>query len=432
MFKRIISVLAVVCMVIGCAGCSVSGGSQKNAGLSESDFLKASGKYLCKKSGEGEAVLLRGTNSGGWFVQEFWMCTTLATTYVVDQTTMIAKLKDRFGDEKTEELIKCYEDNFWTEKDFDNCKSLGINCIRVPLWYMNFTDDEGNMRENAFEKLDWFVKQASDRGIYVIIDMHGAYGSQNGSDHSGKDGGSYKQMESKFFFGKTAKDNQELFYKLWEKIAEHYKGNPAVAGYDLLNEPYCTYRYNTIFPDETLHAVLWDIYDKAYQRIRAIDPDHVIIMEATWDPVDLPDPSQYGWTNVMYEYHNYLYDDYDNKGGGQISNMKKKIDAIKAANYDVPSYMGEFCYMNNPDAWKEGLALLTGNEINWTTWTYKVVESYGNWGLYNQKDLRTDIENDSFETIKEKWSKAGESFENKLLLDAIRDCFTSEVKLNKQ
>ena len=41
--------------------------------------------------------------------------------------------------------------------------------------------------------------------------------------------------------------------------------------------------------------------------------------------------------------------------------------------------------MNNTQAWKEGLALLTDNELNWTTWTYKVVESYGNWGLYNQK-----------------------------------------------
>ena len=56
--------------------------------------------------------------------------------------------------------------------------------------------------------------------------------------------------------------------------------------------------------------MLWNIYNNAYNVIRSADPDHVIIMEATWDPVDLPDPSQYGWTNIMYEYHNYNYGDY--------------------------------------------------------------------------------------------------------------------------
>ena len=36
------------------------------------------------------------------------------------------------------------------------------------------------------DRLDWFVQNCSQRGMYVILDMHGAFGSQNGMDHSGE------------------------------------------------------------------------------------------------------------------------------------------------------------------------------------------------------------------------------------------------------
>ena len=65
--------------------------------------------------------------------------------------------------------------------------------------------------------------------MYVILDMHGAFGSQNGMDHSGEinDG---KQL----YYNQSNKDKT---LNLWKKIAEHFKGNPAVAAYDILNEP---------------------------------------------------------------------------------------------------------------------------------------------------------------------------------------------------
>ena len=135
-------------------------------------------------------------------------------------------------------------------------------------------------------------------------------------------------------------------------------------------------------------------------------------MEATWDPVDLPAPEEYGWENIMYEYHNYLYDDYDNEAGRQITNMQNKLDLIASADYNVPSYMGEFAYFNNLEAWDEGIALVNDCGLNWTTWTYKVVDEYGNWGLRNQKNANLNLETASLEEIKEVWSKAGESEEN--------------------
>src|SRR5689334_14296164 len=44
-----------------------------NVGLGPSDFLKTSGTVIRNNSGTGAIVNLRGTNLGGWLLQEGWM-----------------------------------------------------------------------------------------------------------------------------------------------------------------------------------------------------------------------------------------------------------------------------------------------------------------------------------------------------------------------
>ena len=407
-------------------GCGDSA-KEKNQQILQNPMLKADGKVLRNNAGTGDVVQLKGINAGGYLYQEFWMTPTKATGKVSDETDLYAILTERFGADKKEELVNLYQDRYWTEADFDYCAELGMNCIRLPFWYKNLVDEEGQLRENWYERFDWFVEQAAERNMYTILDFHGAPGSQNGSDHSGKDGHNNKEAASEFFFGDNAEANRELYYQLWEAIAEHYKDNPWVAGYDLLNEPFCTYRYSSSFSDDQLHRMLWIVYNNAYKRIRAIDENHVIIMEATWDPVDLPNPEESGWENVMYEYHNYLYDDYDNAKGQQIENMKNKLNAIAAANYNVPSYLGEFAFFNNLDAWDEGMELINNTGISWTSWTYKVIDYYGNWGLRNQKDFGVNLEQDSYEDIKEAWSKVGESEENTGLRNIMEKYYKMET-----
>ncbi len=414
--------------------------------ITSADFLRASGKNLVNANGE--VVNLRGTNAGGYLLQEFWMTPTKATTNVADEEDIYAFLTERFGEEAMYEIVDAYQDSYWTEADFDNCARLGMNVIRLPFWWRNLVDENGvfygyeeavasaasasegdvsggnsgnaDPYAKAFERMDWFVAEAAERGMYVIIDFHGAPGSQNGSDHSGVDGGNDKMGASQFWFAEASKKEwyHQLYYDMWEVIAERYAGNPAVAGYDLMNEPYCTWRYHESVNADDLHAQLWDVYDKAYDVIRAVDPDHVIIMEATWDPVDLPNPAQYGWTNIMYEYHNYLYDDYDNANGQQIANMENKLNAIANADYEVPSYMGEFSYFNSPDAWDEGLELLVNSGINWTTWTYKTTADYGMWGHFHHLEefnSRINLETATKDEIIAWYSRMDESTENTAL-----------------
>lgn len=389
--------------------------------LEKKDFLKTDGTKI--KNEDGNEIILRGTNAGGWLVQEFWMCPTKDTDNVSCQKELINVLTERFGKEKAEELVDIYEDNYWTETDFDNCKELGMNVLRLPFTYMNFLNEDGSMRDDAFERVDWFVEEAGKRGIYVILDMHGAQGSQNEKDHSGD-----TTQGAAFFYGDSKEKNQKEYVALWKKIAEHYKGNPAVAAYDLLNEPYCDLPENT-------GKTCWDIYDRAYKAIREIDDKHIIIMEAKWDPINLPDPSEYGWTNVMYEYHQYNYDD-QHTAEAQLEGIQLKLDLADAADYNVPTYIGETSFFANMKSWELCLNEMNKRECSYTTWTYKVTGDGNNtWGIYNTMGEEVNAETDSYEEIKDKWGNQTAIVENKSVKTLLEKYYTgyfTENELNTQ
>ena len=386
--RKLVSMLLVFAMTFSMAiSGKITGITQVSAreALGSNDFLKVNGTQIRKQKGKGDVVYLRGTNAGGWLVQENWMNPTNAS----DQKTMMTTLANRFGTSKRDELVSTYENNYWTTQDFDNCAEMGMSVIRLPFTYMNLCDDNGNLKSNAFDRLDWFVQNCSQRGMYVILDMHGAFGSQNGMDYPGEinDG---KQL----YYNQSNKDKT---LNLWKKIAEHFKGNPAVAAYDILNEPG--------IKAAATYSLHWDFYNEIYNTIRSKDSNHIIIMESCWDADNLPRPSQYGWTNVAYEYHYYPWSA-QNSSDAQKSYFSSKVSDIANHNYGVPTFVGEFTCFEQAEGWKAAMSTFNSQGWHWTTWSYKVTGN-SSWGIYNHNPEKVDIYNDSADTIKNKWSAVG-------------------------
>lgn len=356
------------------------------------DYLKVEGALV--KNQLGDEIILKGTNAGGYLVIEQWMCSIAGQNSYLDHKKTTNTFYERFGKEKTLELWDTYRDNFWTDYDFQNCIDMGMNVIRLPFSYMNVDSDYMNIYDNGFrynfEVLDDFVEKAGEYGIYVILDLHGAYGSQNGQDHSGEtmeydDVDFYKNVE-----------NQVKTINLWSALTEHYKDNPIIAAFDLLNEP-----GEKAVSTEKRH---WDFYDKLNDVVREIDEDRILIFESCWDGANLPHPGTYGWENCMYSFHNYSGQ--FNDTNANLNSYKNKIKGVEDMNFGVPFYMGEFNCYGLKDSWTTTLELLNLEKWHWTTWTYKLnrtnSSSYPGWGIYYSKAQPVVPEVDSFETIKEK------------------------------
>lgn len=374
---------------------------------------------------EGNLFQIQGINYGNLLIQEGWMSVNSLGpklnedgSYVKinsegvieeyeevyqEELDLALKNNPNLNQEKINELWSIYYKSYCQEIDFQNIKEIGLNTIRLPMYYRNFLEGEDDklvMKENAFEFIDYFLENAKKYDLKVILDMHGVVGGQSGNEHSGT-------RRTEFW---TNEVYQKEMCDLWKNIASYYLNErkdlaSTILAYDLINEPALDKKVTT--------KREWDVMDKMYKAIREVDEDHIIAIEGCWYFDSLPDPKKYNWENVMYEFHLYNWDN------AKVSNdMYHTLHFFKwmTTNYDVPIYIGEFNFFDKKDEWVKWLNEYDERGLNWSIWSYKTI-SVGwwdmSWGIYvykmNLRDekQKLDVRTATYEEIKEVWSNQG-------------------------
>lgn len=379
---------------------------------------------------DGKRFDIKGINFGNLFIAEGWMTiNSLGALYNDDgsfkkvneqgiveeyeeiyQEEMDAVLSERFTPEQIKTLTDAYFYSYCTEADFKLISDIGLNTVRLPVYYRNFmegSDESLVMRADAFEKLDYFLTLAAKYDLKVIIDMHGVVGGQSGYEHSGT-------RDIDFWDNETYINSM---CTLWQNIALHYINErddlaPTILAFDLVNEPTNRNELGT-------GKKQWEVMDRMYDAIREVDTHHVISIEGVWYPISLPSPEKYGWENVLYQYHFYNW----NHDKGISNEMFYGMMALLSAfsDYDVPKFVGEFNFFGNEAAWEKYLTRYDNLGWGWTVWSYKIV-SVGwwdnSWGivvnklnLQNDADtptedyrLKLDLRTASYDEILANWS----------------------------
>jgi glucan 1,3-beta-glucosidase len=332
---------------------------------------------------DGTQPALRGINLGNYLIQEFWMMGQ-ETKAVDDQCKLEAVLDKRFGYEERQRLYTLFRDNWIKQRDWDMLPKMNLNLVRLPFIY-SVVEDEKNprhLRADAWKYLDNAIDQAEKRGIYVILDLHGAVGSQGWEHHSGCAG------QNKYW---DTPEYQERTIWLWQQIAARYKDRSAVAGYSILNEPWGT-------TPENLAVVMGTLY----KAIREVDQNHVIILPGHNKGIDAyGKPSEHGMTNVAFEMHPYpghfgwgkpglaVHKDWlqCTGEGDNVCKWKTKLDAL-----DTAFFVGEFqpwAFMgaeNGGQVMRVTYDTYVANGWASTAWAYKRLsnkggQGTGTWGL---------------------------------------------------
>ncbi|CAL1702366.1 unnamed protein product [Somion occarium] len=246
-------------------------------------YIKVSGTKLVDK--DGNEIILRGAGLGGWMNMENFI-----SGYPGCEFQIRAALADVVGKEKSEFFFDKFLEYFFSDADAVFFKSLGLNCIRLPFNYRHFEDDMNPrvLKPEGFKHLDRVIDLCAKHGIYTILDLHTAPGGQNTDWHA--DAGTHI---ANFW---VHKDFQDRAIWLWQELAKHYKDNTWIAGYNPLNEPTDPY-----------HTRVIDFYDRVYQAIREIDPDHALFLDGNTFASDF---SHFGdshkkWENAAYSIHDY-------------------------------------------------------------------------------------------------------------------------------
>lgn len=83
-------------------------------------------------------------------------------------------LLEVLGQEKYDYFFEKFLDYFFTSADAKFFKSIGLNCLRIPINHRHFMDDlePDVIKPEGFRLVDRIVDICAAEGIYTIIDMH--------------------------------------------------------------------------------------------------------------------------------------------------------------------------------------------------------------------------------------------------------------------
>ena len=342
-------------------------------------MLRVDGTNLVNESGS--VVRLRGVGLGGWMNMENFISGYPGTEF--QQREVLRRV---LGADGCDRFFDQFLNVFFTDADVEYLVSLGLNSVRIPFNYRHFEDDSRplELKEEGFRRLDQAIEACARKGVYSILDLHALPGCQNQHWHSDN-----PTHWASFW---THRDFQDRVVRLWEAIAERYKDNPWVAGFNPINEP-----------ADAGGEVIGPFYRRLERALRAVDPHHVLFLDGNrystqFDQLGDPLP------NTVYTVHDYALPGFPDGGpypgvsrGQYIDRGEVEKTFLTRTEYmrqtGTPIWVGEFgpVYTSDPELNQQRIRLLEDqlevyrcHDASWTLWTYKDI------GLQGLVTLPTD------------------------------------------
>lgn len=319
-----------------------------------------------------DPVRLKGVNLGGWLMPEGYILHAPNRGYRFFRKNFIAALGERAWTD-----LECgFRDHFIQGPDFARIRAMGFNSVRLPFHYGLVERKPYEYSLDGVAYLDRAIRWAKQNDLRVILDMHAAPGAQNHDWHSDSDG------RALFW---TKRSYQDRAAALWQFLADRYRAEEAVAGYDLLNEtvlqdPKCMNRY----------------YHQAIKAIRSVDREHMIFVEGNRWAQDLVCLDEFSDDNLVLGIHFYEPLEFTfnfvpgltyplGKGrqrwDGKV--MRKRLEGYAkiAKKRGRPLWCGEFGVnarggLFGEHLWLQDiLAHFRALDIHWHYWTWKAVKN---------------------------------------------------------
>jgi glucan 1,3-beta-glucosidase len=266
---------------------------------------------------------LRGVNLGGWLVLERWMVGDVYRgTEAPDEYTLCSELGDQ-----AKSRLNQHRETFITAEDFRWIKKCGLNAVRLPVGYWALEAPKPYVASGEF--IDFALEQCQKNDLKLLLDLHGAPGSQNGWDHSGRSGDI-----------NWPKDPQNIAetIRILETFAQKYGKHPALYGIELLNEP------RDVVPLE----ILQQFYQDAYARLRKqLDTNVAVVFHDGFRAMSWKNFMQApAFENVVLDTH--LYQCFDDKAKTRTAleqltfalNRKNTLDEMQRD--ELPTIVGEW------------------------------------------------------------------------------------------
>ena len=285
------------------------------------------------------------------------------------------------GPERYSLFFKHFSDAFFSDDDAEYLASLGLNSVRIPFNYRHFEDDGDPfvLKAEGFRLLDRAVEICARNGLYAVLDLHAVPGAQNQHWHS--DNPTHRAL----FW--THRQFQDRVVHLWEALAERYKDEAAVAGYNILNEP-----------GEPSGKALKPFYDRVVAAVRAIDARHIIFLDGNRYATDFSAFEGFEvYPNTVYAAHDYKLPGFADGGpypgvsrGVYVDRTQVEDSFLQRTEFmrktGTPIWIAEFGPLFPPNLptledrfqlLQDQLEIYNAHGASWSLWAYKDIGGQG-------------------------------------------------------
>lgn len=289
---------------------------------------------------DGKPVRLRGMCLGNWWVPEGYM---FGFTKATAPTQIERGVLELLGPEESLAFWQRYRENYLRRQDLELLARSGFNTVRVPL-HWKFLRDEAELK-----RLDWLVQECKRLNLWVLPDLHAAPGGQTGDNID--DGASYPWLFE-------SAESRQLAARLWGELAERYRDEPTVIGYELLNEPIPNWPGYT-----ALHPKLDEVYREMGRAIREVDTRHLIFLDGAEWATNFAHVTTDWDDRLVLAFHRYWADP---QAIGPYLDLRK--------SRGVPLLMSESG--ENDQKWlREFRTRLESEQVGWYFWPYKKMKT---------------------------------------------------------
>ncbi|KAI8373881.1 glycoside hydrolase superfamily [Blakeslea trispora] len=293
---------------------------------------------------------IRGINLGGWLVLEPFITPKIfeqpmpgkESPRVIDEWHLCEAL----GPEEAKRQLTHHYKTFVTESDFKKIADMGFNHVRIPTghWAVEAIEGEPFVAHVSWEYLLKGIQWARKYGLRVMVELHTAPGSQNGWNHSGKEG------SVGFLNGTHGQENADKTLAITSKMIQFFsqpEWSNVVPLFGVLNEPAMMK-----IPEEKVKG--W--YDESYNAIRKMLGDnkgpYLTYHDGFYPLKTWNDFFSIKREKTILETHLYLIFD---KGLVSMPRTEQaefpcnswKNDLINATEKVVPTLVGEFSIATN-------------------------------------------------------------------------------------
>lgn len=240
---------------------------------------------------------IRGVNVGGWLNLEPFISPSFFENWgsrdgVVDEWTLLTKL----GPAKAKSSLEEHYSAFITKQTFIDIRAAGMDHVRFPFgyWIVQIYDDDAYLPQVAWRYLLRGIEYCRQNGLRVNLDLHGAPGSQNGWNHSGRQGA------IGWLNGTNGDRNAQRTLDIHHKLSVFFaqpRYQHLVTMYGLVNEP------RNVELD-TAKVVAWS--QKAITQIRADGFKGIIVFGDGFMGLDKWQGELQGNANLLLDVHQYV------------------------------------------------------------------------------------------------------------------------------